>query len=108
MYLQSPCEWCIHLSNNTSQHNSSTEIKNYVQFSPESNITYTSQYFVGNSDHSNNSNYGIVSFLVSVSVIFLAALTSTIEATVISGSPLRDKTLLSSHSGISSLEQYFP
>ena len=91
MYLQSPCELCVHHTNKTSQHNSSTNINYNVGFSPGSNINYTSQYYVGNSDHNNNSNYGIVSFLVSVSVIFLAALTSTIEATVISGSPLRDE-----------------
>ena len=91
VYLQPPCELCVHYSNNTSQHNSSTEINNYVEFSPESNITYMSQYYGNNDYNNNNSNYGIVSFLVSVSVIFLAALTSTIEATVISGSPLRDE-----------------
>ena len=93
MYLQSPCESCIHLKNNTNQHISSTGVNYSVGFSPGSNINYTSEYYVGNSDNSNygNSNYGIVSFLVSVSVIFVAALTSTIEATVISGSPLRDE-----------------
>ena len=91
MYLQSPCESCVHHANNTSQHNYSTQINYNVAFSPESNTNYTSQYYGNNDYNNNNSNYGIVSFLVSVSVIFLAALTSTIEATVISGSPLRDE-----------------